>query len=145
MNNIKFNEYEIKMAVSSNEFHRSYLLNIRILSVIILVNYWLIFLGIHNYSGETDAVWYQRSGSLIVFLSLLSEYFHLKIQEMVTNKLINYGDGRYMTRMQYFKNKNLPANHSDPTFNLFYSPQILFCALAGTVIWGYGDIFYKYL
>jgi len=145
MSNIKFNEYEIKMAASANEFHRWYVINIQILTVIILANYWLIFLGIHNYSGESDAVWYQRSGSLIVFLSLLSEYFHLKMQDMVNNKLIDYGDGQYMTRMQYFKNKNLPTAYSDPTFNIFYSPQILFCALAGTVIWGYGDIFYKYL
>jgi len=145
MNDSKFNEYEIKMAVPDKEFHKWYGINIRILTVIILFNYWLIFFGFENISNEHDSVWFQRSGSLIVFFALLSEYFHLKIKNMVTNKLIDYGDGLYMTIMQSFKNKNLSSSYSDPTFNILFSPQILFCGLSGTVIWGYGDLIYNYL
>ncbi|MFD2168293.1 hypothetical protein ACFSJY_18695 [Thalassotalea euphylliae] len=145
MSSEKFNKYEIKMAIPEMEFRKTYTFRIRVLSLILFLNYYLIWFGLYNFVGENEAIWYQRSGSLIVFLSVLAEYFHLKIQNMVNNTLIDYGDGKYMTRMQNFKSKNLPSSYSDPTFNIIFSPQIVICGLLGTVIWGYGDLFYNYL
>lgn len=137
-------DYEKKFIIKEDEFNKTYRKELIktwycfILAIISLI------LGLNNFTMESNAIWFQRSGSLIVLFSLLTEYNHLKIKTLVNDVRIDYGNGKIMTRMENFKEKNLPPEYSDPQFNILIEPIIIITAILGTVIWGYGDLLYKY-
>tara|TARA_R110000772_G_scaffold154334_2_gene265305 strand:- start:1854 stop:2207 length:354 start_codon:yes stop_codon:yes gene_type:complete len=69
-----------------------------------------------------------RSGSLIVFFSLLSEF-----------KLLHKANVKHIRNAQRVLQNSEPLNFSDPAMHVTIAS--LFIALIGTFIWGYGDIF----
>lgn len=77
---------------------------------------------------ETIDTWFQRSGSIVVFISLFSEYLIFSIHKLVFMTGI-YGEHLWPMRLKYGKIYTLLS-------------LLSFCGAAfGTVIWGYGDIF----
>ena len=125
-----------------DNFHKIYVRNLRVLWYCIFLGVGSLILGLNNFTNESDAIWFQRSGSLIVLFSLLTEYYHLKIKTLVTEIKIDFGDGKIMTRLENFKEKKLPKEYSDPMFNILIEPITIFTGIIGTIIWGYGDIIF---
>lgn len=138
-------DYDRRCAIPEVDFESSYQKLLRKVWLVGSMTMFSFFLGLNNFTSEDNAIWFQRSGSLIVAFSVLSEYSYMRLRWMVTEQLINYGDLGIMTRLERFKRKNLPLEYSDPTFRILIEPLIIFSGLSGTVIWGYGDIIYRAL
>lgn len=69
-----------------------------------------------------------RSGSLVVFFSVLSEFL-----------LLNKANVKHIRNAQRVESGQEPLKFSTPAKNIGYVS--LFVALLGTVLWGYGDLF----
>ena len=78
-------------------------------------------------SNEMACTWFQRSGSLMVMLSLLAELSAVRIFNLLNPS------GFVSVGFKEFENKykNLPVK---------YSVLCLIAIGTGTVIWGYGDL-----
>lgn len=85
--------------------------------------------GVLKPETELINIWFQRSGSIIVILSSLAEYYSIKMHNVFSPVHIT----------------------NEPTFNvkLKYSLQAkklmaisAFFIFVGTIIWGYGDLFF---
>jgi hypothetical protein len=72
--------------------------------------------------------WFQRSGSVIVVISLLSEIKLISLQQIIPSEKHNY-----LIMNEYLKNK-----YKNP-LNFASYATYSFVAI-GTMIWGYGDI-----
>ena len=134
-----------KAAIPETEFNALYR---KLLLRVWLVGSMTVFsfiLGLNNFTSEDNALWFQRSGALIVAFSLFSEHLYLKLRQMVAEQMIDYDEHGITTRLENFKRKNLPLEYSDPTFRILHEPLIIFSGLAGTLIWGYGDLIYRHL
>ena len=136
-------EYEKKFIVQEPEFMDKYCRLVRKIWLVGSMTIVSFVFGLFNFTTEDNAIWFQRSGSLIVAFSLFSEYLYFELKRMVTETLIDYGETGVMTRLENFKRKNLPKEYSDPTFRILHEPLIIFTGLAGTIIWGYGDLIYR--
>ena len=136
-------DYDKKTAIPEREFntlYRKMLLRVWLIGSMTVLSF---FLGLNNFTSEDSALWFQRSGALIVAFSLFSEHQYLKLRRMVTEQLIDYDKRGITTRLENFKSKNLPLEYSDPTFRILHEPLIIFSGLVGTLIWGYGDLIYR--
>lgn len=136
-------DYDKKCTTSEVDFERKYRSLLRWLWLVGLLTVVSFVVGLKNPTSEDSALWFQRSGALIVAFSLFSEYLYLKLRTMVTEQYIDYGELGILTRLERFKLKNLPLEYSDPTFRILHEPLMIFSALVGTVIWGYGDLIYR--
>lgn len=80
--------------------------------------------------GESQATWFQRSGSAIVVSAVWVQFILTKIEAY-----IDPGDTAYVVPFDtpaYFKN----------WFNVLATIMWIYL-LVGTIIWGYGDLFFK--
>jgi hypothetical protein len=77
--------------------------------------------------GETQSTWFQRSGSITVFIALFSEYLLFIINKAIFPTGI-WGEDKWPMRLKYGKKSK--------TLSFLF----LFSAALGTVIWGYGDL-----
>ena len=77
--------------------------------------------------GESLATWFQRSGSILVVITVFCEFKLLKISSLVDpgETVVTYGN-------------NVSDSHKK--LYRFLSSLVLFLAIIGTLIWGYGDI-----
>ena len=138
-------DYDKKTAIPETDFNNLYRKMLLRVWLIGLMTIFSFVLGLNNFTSEDSALWFQRSGALIVAFSLFSEHQYLKLRRMVTEQLIDYGEKVITTRLENFKRKDLPLEYSDPTFRILHEPLIIFSGLAGTLIWGYGDLIYRLL
>ncbi len=88
------------------------------IAVIIPLASWIIW-----HQGEMVA----RSGSLVVFFSVLTEFF-----------LLNKANVKHIRNAQRVEAGNEPLNFSTPATYITYVSLLI--ALFGTVLWGYGDL-----
>ncbi|MFT6655290.1 MAG: hypothetical protein ACJAWI_002063 [Marinomonas primoryensis] len=77
--------------------------------------------------GEALATWFQRSGSILVVITVFCEFKLLKISSSVDpgESTITYGHNVGDLQLKCYR---------------FLSSSVLFLAIVGTLIWGYGDI-----
>ena len=136
-------DYDKRCAIPEADFERRYRSLLRWVWLVGLMTVVSFVVGLKNPTAEDNALWFQRSGALIVAFSLLSEYLYLKLKAMVAEQYIDYGELGILTRLERFKLKNLPLEYSDPTFRILHEPLIIFSGLVGTAIWGYGDLIYR--
>lgn len=136
-------DYDKRTAIPEAEFEVLYRKLLRRVWFVGSMTVFSFVLGLNNFTSEDSALWFQRSGALIVAFSLFSEHLYLKLRRMVTEQLIDYGKRGIITRLESFKRKDLPLEYSDPTFRILHEPLIIFSGLAGTLIWGYGDLIYR--
>ncbi len=83
--------------------------------------------------GNNDTYWFQRSGSVVVVLAAWLEYRQIKPFFDVLklkDKAANAGN-------KYF------GLWAEDTVRNFFSGIALFLAIAGTIVWGYGDLLFK--
>ncbi|MUK70253.1 hypothetical protein [Aliivibrio fischeri] len=86
---------------------------------------------------ETNsAVWFQRSGSITVLFAVWAEYKLFKLAEL-TNPMSQNGN----TWDDMRKSDVLQASYSKYIQGIKYFAAVL--AIAGTVIWGYGDLLFQ--
>jgi hypothetical protein len=78
--------------------------------------------------GEMLATWFQRSGSIMVFFAVWAELKLLAIHSKM------YPSG-WLTETASALSKQYRANYN------VVSGVVAFLAAAGTLIWGYGDLF----
>ena len=87
----------------------------------------LAYIGILMPANETIATWLQRSGSIMVFLALLSEYMLFTIHGLIYMSGI-CDEHLWPMRIKYGK------LHTALSLTSFTAAAI------GTIIWGYGDL-----
>jgi hypothetical protein len=76
--------------------------------------------------GETMGTWFQRSGSILVALSVLAEYKLIGINSSVNpGENTTYGNSTTVLQVKLYK---------------VISSIVFISAIIGTIIWGYGDI-----
>lgn len=77
---------------------------------------------------ETLSIWFQRSGSLMVIIAIITEF-----------KLFSLNDYFDLNNTRMFAPVDLPKTYK----SIYYAITIaaLMSMLIGTLIWGYGDIF----
>ncbi len=80
-----------------------------------------------NYFGDSTNIWFQRSGSLMVFAAVIAEFYVSKMRETI--RPADYV-GIHPLESAYSKQVS------------FLNGISIFLALVGTLIWGYGDIPY---
>jgi len=83
--------------------------------------------GVLQPASEPLDVWFQRSGSLIVLFASIAEYFSIKMHNVFSPTLL----------------ANEPLFNTKAIYCLQAKKLMAFSALfilAGTVIWGYGDL-----
>ena len=79
--------------------------------------------------NESSGIWLQRSGSLVVLLASLAEYFAFKMHGVFSPEYLT-NEPLFNTKLKYcLQAKRLMA------------VAALFIGL-GTIIWGYGDLFF---
>ena len=78
-------------------------------------------------------LWFQRSGSIVVFLSLYLDFNISKEKTRMNNQFPNSHEGDFVENFE----KHLPV------FIILHI-ACLTTAVIGTVIWGYGDLLFKY-
>ncbi|MEW4983923.1 MAG: hypothetical protein AB1Y26_11850 [Cycloclasticus sp.] len=97
--------------------------------VISLVPLLAVF-GVLKPEYESSGIWFQRCGSVVVLLGSLAEYFSFKMHNVFSPEHIA-NEPIFNIKLKYrLQAKRLMAISA------------LFIAL-GTVIWGYGDLFFK--
>lgn len=84
-----------------------------------------------KYQGDDPAYWFQRGGSIAVLLAAISEYMLLCVDSE-----INYPESGYVGEDKW--KKKYGTLHKSA--NIF----ALMVAVIGTIVWGYGDIPFKY-
>lgn len=84
--------------------------------------------GIFKPEEENISVWFQRSGSLIVMLAVIVEFNLLSIHTYLNSARIHFNEYEDLKKKYGVKH------------NIF-SVFTVIIAIAGTVIWGYGDLF----
>jgi len=94
-----------------------------LISIIVMV---LAYRNSLNYAQEPAHIWFQRSGSIITLLNALSEF--------ILNRIY------YNTQMPGVQNHKWVQKTYLIIRNTSFS-----LILAGTIIWGYGDLIYNYL
>ncbi|WP_299178790.1 hypothetical protein [uncultured Neptuniibacter sp.] len=78
--------------------------------------------------NETLSTWFQRSGSLMVIIAIITEF-----------KLYSLNDYFDLNNTRMFVPVDLPKTYKSTYFVI--SIVALMSMLIGTLIWGYGDIF----
>jgi len=99
-----------------------------LLVIVALIIGYIGYGGTFAPEGETNATWFQRSGSLIVVCALWLEFNLFKVNDLVnpTGIITEDGDRFFIRYGRYFS-------------TLKYVGAVV--ALIGTIIWGYGDLF----
>lgn len=81
-----------------------------------------------------DGSWFARSGSLMVLLAAVAEYWNFG----VTQKL----NERAVEATKYYN--ATPEKWRVPTKRRFVHGALVFTLIAGTLIWGYGDLLFSH-
>lgn len=82
----------------------------------------------------SDGHWFQRSGSLIVLFSVMLEFRQLRIMDRLRLHAPHIGVGGVS-----FPTNNIPGQR------LMLHRAAVSAIVAGTLIWGYGDIPFEHL
>jgi hypothetical protein len=98
-----------------------------ILSVFFLISGWN---GWFNYYNDLPQLWFQRCGSIMTAILLLSDYYVFKLSD----------DVKTVNMVPSFALKTKDAYR--PYIRVFQFVAV-FLTVFTTVIWGYGDIVYK--
>ncbi len=93
-----------------------------ILSICIPFSYFAPYLP----ADETSATWFQRSGSLMVAIALIAEFYLVSIQDY-----FDHNNTAYMSPI------TLPKKYKTTHKCIIYLTMLYI--LIGTIIWGYGD------
>jgi len=86
------------------------------------------YFGIMKPESEDLSAWFQRSGSLIVMLSVIVEFQLFSIHTSLNTSRLAFD--QYEALKKKYGRKHL-----------VYSVLTVSVAIIGTVIWGYGDLF----
>jgi len=95
-----------------------------------------MFIPVVSYSSifkpdiDSVEVWFQRSGALIVFVASVAEYHAFKIISTFTP-----------ARLAKDPDISIKIKYSDQAHKLIYFAATIIGF--GTIIWGYGDLFYQ--
>ena len=157
-NDFKESDYDFKtrkMIMNEDEFiklHRALITGAFILQII---SGYVIFIGLHNPTTESNAIWFQRSGSILVLLAVISELVLLKLESLVKETPVRWQKKSKITPKEWkeevvctdferFVAKKIDPAYTDGTFKIILEPLTYFYAVLGTIIWGYGDLIYNY-
>lgn len=89
------------------------------------------------FDGEKHNIWYQRSGAVAAYFSLLVEFMLMyKTQALVRAQPINRSNFGDEAREDDWKTNGIPG--------LYIQGTTLFMALYGTLTWAYGDLIYNF-
>jgi len=88
------------------------------------------YFGFAKPEPDSTDVWFQRSGSLTVLLSVWAEYNLMKVNNLLQISYSTWGGANIQIETKY-KNLHMKAN---------YIAIVL--AITGTFIWGYGDLLF---
>ena len=121
-----FAKIEIKKIES--KLNKGLLYSITLIFIMILTIFILL---INKPESEYMGVWFQRSGSLIVVISLFIEIKISFLQKLAISQELPYLNFNIYLRREYEK-KLLIANYTTFLF-----------IIIGTIIWGYGDLLFK--
>jgi|TARA_R110001599_G_scaffold225392_1_gene424562 hypothetical protein len=101
-----------------------------VLAVVISIVPLLAVFGVLKPEQESAGIWFQRCGSIVVLLGSLAEYYSFKMHSVFSPEHLA-NEPLFNTKLKYcLQAKRLMAISA------------LFIAM-GTVIWGYGDLFFK--
>ncbi|WP_273048319.1 hypothetical protein [Pseudoalteromonas sp.] len=115
-----------KTIVSRTEFRRNYVLFSRWLFVVQAMYVPIIILGVNNFTDSPDDIWFQRCGSLLVFISIFMQFLFFNFSRMVNETHIDFGDGNIRTEMEDFhlRREGNSQWRSEPSFTLLHEPII---------------------
>ena len=129
--------------VTDNEFMIMYKNKLKLIFNLLTLTVLVILIGIfNNITTEPNSIWFQRSGSLIVTLSILAEILYLSIKRIVSEVIIDYGDNNPRTFIENHKLNHKNTSKFTPNLSIVLEPLIITLAILGTIIWGYGDLLY---
>lgn len=82
----------------------------------------------------SDGSWFARSGSLMVLLAAVAEYWNFGITQKLNEKAAE--------ATKYYN--STPEKWRVPRKRKFVHSVVVFTLVAGTLIWGYGDLLFSY-
>ena len=88
--------------------------------------------GVFQYDTDT-AVWFQRTGSIVVLLAVWIEYKLFRIDRLcnpISSSGVTYQDMAHRDALTIKYDRGVSV----------YKLLVAIIAVAGTIIWGYGDI-----
>ena len=115
------------------DFEKEVLFYRTIVVVLLMLLILLPFLasyGVLKPANEKIEIWFQRSGSIIVLLGSLAEYCSFKMHNVFSPIHLS-NEPLFNTKLKYC----LQAKWLMVISAIFIS--------FGTIVWGYGDLFYK--
>ena len=101
-----------------------------VIAVVISIVPFLAVFGVLKPEQESAGIWFQRCGSIVVLLGSLAEYYSFKMHNVFSPEHIA-NEPLFNTKLKYC----LQAK-------FLMAMSALFIAI-GTLIWGYGDLFFK--
>lgn len=114
----EYREYETKMKSS---FKKSYYL----MGVALLTPFIACLLSGLRPFNETIPEWFQRSGSIMVFIAATSEFNALRFSGLFNAMVLD-------------KEQSLLKQDNEDSFNFIQTYSFILMSI-GTLIWGYGD------
>ena len=135
-----------KYVITREEFKSRYYSLIRLIVFVEFLYLPILFLGLNNFTTDTDAAWFQRSGSLLVFICVVVQFLFLILHRLVHEIAIDFGQGEIRTEIEDFgiRRKGKTQWRSEPSFAILHELYIVVLGAVGTVIWGYGDLIYQW-
>ncbi len=88
----------------------------------------IAYFGVFKPENEPLRVWFQRSGSLVTIFSVIADVFIFNIHQFLyPGRMVSVGFDKLKTRF----------------IRLYIALSLvaIFMTIAGTIIWGYGDLF----
>lgn len=139
--------HEGKSLISRKEYKSRYVSMIRVISFVAFLYLPVLYVGLNNFTSDTDAVWFQRSGSMLVFICIVVQFLFLNLHRLAHDTPIDFGMGNIRTEIEDFKlrRKGKSLWRSEPSFTILHELYIVVFGAVGTLIWGYGDLIYKWL
>ncbi len=140
-----------KVVLTEKEFLEKYIKSLRTILLLMSIYLPILILGFYNFTAsDTDAIWFQRSGSLLVLLSLLIQFLFLNLNRYINETLVDFGDDYPHTKKEDIylhntKEKSWKSIKQEPTYTILHEYYIWFMGTIGTIIWGYGDLIYTHV
>jgi hypothetical protein len=134
-----------KMVLSKVEARQEYTRHVRILFATYGLYFPVLILGFNNFSGGTDAEWFQRCGALLVGVSVLGQFRFTVFRYFINVVMVDYGDGNPRTHMQDYmiKSESSEKLDTEPSGAIIFDLMTFVIGFLGTIIWGYGDLIYN--
>jgi hypothetical protein len=106
----------------------------KIEALFLLLAYVVMFISASVSIRTGDASWFARSGSIAVLISAIIEFRNYSVQQKL-NEIAQESSAYWGAK---------PEKWKVPVGRKIFDKTVLFTVVLGTVVWGYGDLFFKY-